>query len=189
MHTIDEDKPDGATPERLAKAGEATGEFVTSSGRRTKRLLDGSVLDLLLSRRVITGDQYHAGARFYSDWYYAGLAQSGVVDPARIVVDGSAHPGQTDRALDALTRWKAALVALGMVHSHVMTSVVLLEVPLVEYGWQRFRQRAPEKARLTATVALKGALDQLDSHYYGKREGTYRCAHAADYRPAIIDRD
>lgn len=100
----------GPTPERLARAGKDVEPVNTEPDtnpnyKNTVRLLDGSILDTLASRGVITGDQYGAGSQFYSDWYYSGLANSGVIDPCRVVVDGETHKGQSNAVQNRM--WKA----------------------------------------------------------------------------------
>ena len=178
----------GPTPERLAKAGHNVEAFTAADNvnHAAIRMLDGHVLERLASRSVITGDQYHAGMQFYADWYHSGLAASGVIDPAREVVDGRPGSKESDRKLDAMTRWKRAVQAVGLIHCQVLTSVVLNEEDLAVYGMRRYRQQAKKLARLAATVALQNALAELDNHYYGQRRNRQRAAHAEDYRPGIV---
>lgn len=54
LHVISlpEDTGDGPTPQREAMAGDMVEEFITDSGRKIKRLLDGSVLELLNTRCI-----------------------------------------------------------------------------------------------------------------------------------------
>lgn len=185
----------GPTKERLAKAGEDVEDFIAKEDAQTVseqvltvRLLDGSVLDMLLSRGSITGDQYHAGGQLYADWYYSGLAL-GAIDPLIDRVDNAVATGDADRQLDAMTRYRQAIAAVGMVHAHVLTAVVLLEESLGGYGLRRFEIKDWFYARKLTIAVLKAALDQLDYHYYGKRKGIYRHGHATDYRPAIQDHE
>ena len=180
-----DDKSALPTVERFRKAGEDYEQFITESGRRTLRLLDGSVLDMLLNRRVITGDQYHAGGQFYLDWYLSGLAASGTVDPAKDVVDNSPNPTISERKLDAMQKWQAAVRYIGMIHCQVMTSVVLMEETLESYGRRRYKVTNPKKARLKAITSLIDALDALDIYYYGRKSVRMASAHAPDYRPII----
>ena len=176
---------DGPTPERLLKAMGEVEEFITDTGRRTHRMLDGSVLDMLLSRGAISADLYHAGAQFYEDWYLSGMAASGVIDPGCVVVDGGQHQRESDRKLDAMTRWKFAVRKLGRLHSQVLTEVVLCDTSLVAYGRRRFAERNDNRARLRATTSLINALTELDLIYYGQRRSRTRAVHADDYRPTI----
>lgn len=173
------------TKERLRKAGDEIEDFITDTGKRTHRLLDGSVLDNLASRKVITGDQYTAGVQLYQDWYLAGFASSGVIDPSKAVVDGGIPAGANDRVLDAAGRFAKALIAVGKVHSHPLIDIILLEQPLNEYGQKRFGIKDEKDARLKAITALQLALEQLDFHYYGQRKTKGGHSHAADYRPQI----
>lgn len=176
---------DGPTVERLRKAMGEVEEFITDTGRRTHRMLDGSVLDMLLSRGAISADLYHAGAQFYEDWYLSGMAASGVIDPGRVVVDGGQHQRESDRKLDAMTRWKFAVRKLGMLHSQVLTEVVLCDTGLVAYGRRRYAETNDNRARLRATTSLINALTELDLIYYGQRQSRMRRSHAEDYRPTI----
>ncbi len=184
----------GPTAERLARAGKDVEPVNTEPDtnpnyKNTVRLLDGSILDMLASRGVITGDQYGAGTQFYADWYYSGLANSGVIDPCRVVVDGEASHGQSDAKLDAATRWRRAVQAVGLVHSHVLTEVVLMEERMEAYGQRRFGLLDLKDARLAARVCLVNALTALDHHYYGQRRKDLKSSHSAGYRPEILPLD
>lgn len=178
------------TAERLAKASEEFEERVVKIGDEPEatvvQMLDGSVLDRLLSRRQIATAQYSAGVRFYGDWYAAGLASSGVIDPSKDVVDGgNSEPAQVRQA-EAAGRWVRAVQAVGKIHSNVLINVLLIEMSLQAYGQRDRRYADPKDARLAATVSLRNALTELDHHYYGQREDRPRHSHAPDYRPAIV---
>lgn len=164
----------GPTPQRLAKAGRQVEAFSAARNENYQalRMLDGSALDRLASRGVITGDQYHAGSRFYSDWYLSGLAASGVIDPGRVVVDGGRGHQQSERKLQAMTAYKNAVKAIGKIHSAVITDLVLLEQSVEEWGRRWFGQKAPKLARAQAHAALILALSALDLHYYGPRKSS-----------------
>lgn len=181
----------GPTPERLAKAGDQVEAFTAADSvhHQALRMLDGHPLERLASRGVITGDQYQAGTRFYGDWYYSGLAASGVIDPAREVVDGGLIMHESGRKLAAMTSYKRAVQAIGMIHSTVITDLVLLEQPVEEWGRKWFRQKAPKLAKAQAHAALILALQALDHHYYGERKTRPHVAHADDYRPVINPED
>lgn len=180
------------TPDRLKKAGDEwernvieMGEGENKVSSLTYRMLDGSVLDNLASRKVITGDQYTAGVQLYQDWYLAGFASSGVIDPSKDVVDGGVIAGANDRVLDAAGRFAKALIAVGKVHSHPLINIILIEQPLNEYGLRRFAIKDEKDARLKAITALQLALEQLDYHYYGQRKTRSGSSHLDDYRPNI----
>lgn len=175
----------GPTKERLRKAGDEIEDFVTDTGKLTRRMLDGSVLDNLASRKVITGDQYTAGVQLYEDWYLARFASSGVIDPSKDVVDGGMIAGANDRVLDAAGRFAKALIAVGKVHSHPLINIILIEESLTIYGQKRFSIKDEKDARLKAITALQLALEQLDFHYYGHRHTKGGHSHAPDYRPSI----
>lgn len=170
-------------------AKDATEPFVTDSGRRTVRLMDGSVLDQLEKAKVISGDQYNAGCQIYSDWYFSGLAFSGVIDPGKEVVDGGNKDPTNERQMASLTRYAHAIRRIGLVHSHVVTNVILLEVGREEYALRRWGHRSPKLARLATNTALIGALQELEVFYYGRRETGTRMAAAEDYRPTILAPD
>ena len=182
------DRTIGPTPERLAKAGDAVEVFTPDQNEHWKaiRLLDAHVLEYLRKRECITGDQHSAGHQFYSDWYYAGLANSGVIDPGRIVVDGGQIEPAGDRRLFALSRWQKAVQGVGRVHSTTLIDLLLTEQPLHVWGARRFGQANRERARQAAITALVLALEQLDIHYHGPRHTRTRSAHIDGYRPEIM---
>lgn len=183
----DDDRYIGPTPERLRRAGRDVEAFTPDESlhHHAIRMLDGHVLERLASRKVIGGDLYNSGLRFYSDWYYAGLAASGVIDPSRVVVDGGQPVHESDRRLAALTRWKRAVVAVGLIHCTVLSSVLLNEESLENYGRRRYGHKARKLAILAATTALIDGLTALDHHYHGPRDVQTRASHTADYRPGI----
>jgi hypothetical protein len=178
----------GPTPERLKKAGENVEAFTPDRNEnwRAIRMLDDHVLERLASRNVITGDQHAAGIRFYADWYTAGLAASGVIDPGRVIVDGGKMEQVSERKLEAAHRWSHAVRAVGKIHSLVLIDVILLEKSLEEYGHRRYGSASPKIAKRDATVALMDALSSLDLHYYGVRNAKTRASHVEGYRPEIV---
>ncbi len=189
---------DRPTPERLARAGDDAETVVTAilnpsnnviDEKTTIRMLDGSVLDMLLSRRAITTDWYSSGARLYRDWYQAGFAHSGVVDPSKEHVDGGNSDLMADKALDAAGRFAIVMRAMVEPHRNVLINVVLLEHTLEEYGFARYGQKDKKRARLASTTSLIDALTALDYLYYGKRDATTKAGHEPDYRPAIANKD
>lgn len=183
------DKGSGPTPQReKIAAGDVDREaLLTVDGETvvTIRMLDGSLLDMLLSRGQIDGDQYHAGGQFYADWYYSGLATSGVIDPMKDHVDNSPGAGESDRRLDAMTRHKNAIQALGMTLSQHVVCMLLNEEKPESYGRRRYGRKSPKLAKTSALDALKDALDALDIHYNGPRRNRQRAGHVAGYRPNI----
>lgn len=182
------------TRERLKK-GDDIADVVIEMGEgeqkervATRRAQD--TLDMLVSRGVITGDQFAAGRQLYADWYQAGFAASGVIDPAKEVVDGGKVDLLNDSILDAASRFINAIKYLrdDEDHRHVLINVVLMEESLAEYGWRVDGFRDVERAKLAAQMRLKLALTKLDYHYYGKRRTKGGSSHAKDYRPAIPPR-
>jgi hypothetical protein len=184
----DQTRTIGPTPERLRRAGEDVEAFTAGENIHHQALLmlDGHILQRLSKRSVITGDQYEAGTRFYGDWYYSGLAASGVIDPAREVVDGGLIMHESDRKLAAMTAYKRAVQAIGLIHSTVISDLVLFEQPIEAWAAKWFRQKAPKLARAQAHAALIMALTALDHHYYGQRKTKPHVSHVDGYRPEIM---
>lgn len=178
----------GPTPERLAMAGDSI-EFMEAAKNehwRAIRMLDNHVLEFLYSRASLTISQYNAGIQFYEDWYNSGQANSGVIDPGRIVVDGGQVDHMTDRNLDAQQYFKRAVQAVGMVHSTVLTDVVLLEMTLEDWGRKYHGYKNAKDAKKAGKISLVNALTQLDFHYHGqRRKNPSRTCHEPDYRPEI----
>jgi hypothetical protein len=186
LHVISlpEDTGEGPTPQREAMAGDMVEEYTTESGRKIKRLLDGSVLELLNTRGSISGDQYTAGWSFFEDWYYSGMAASGAVDTEREVVDGGQHKPVTDKQLDAMFRWKRAIQAVGMVHSKALICLVLLDETPKSYGRRVYKRTQEKQATVAGITALVDALTALDYHYYGQRKTPRtQSSHLPDYKP------
>jgi hypothetical protein len=178
----------GPTRERLAKALEDQIEIVTpdeSEHWRAIRMLDANALEYLRARQCITGGQYEAGHRFYSDWYHAGLAASGVIDPGRVIVDGGNRDAVAERRLEALHAWQRAVQGVGLIHSTILSDILLSEERLESWGRRRRGQNNPKLARHAAITALSLALEALELYYYPPRLDRTRASHAPDYRPTI----
>lgn len=177
----------GPTPERLRKAGRDVEAFTPDESihHRAIRMLDGHVLARLVSRAVITGDQFNAGTQFYGDWYTSGLAASGVIDPGRVIVDGGDPMRESDRKLAAMTRYKRAVQAIGLIHSTVLTDLLLLEQNLEAWGrrWRGYKNR--KQAIQCAQDALVFALDALVNHYYGRRHMAPSYGMVAGAKPVV----
>lgn len=185
---IDTDESQGPTKERLRMAGDHVETFTPSENENWKaiRLLDNHVLEFLQSRGIVTGDQYSAGVQFYSDWYVAGLANSGVIDPGRVIVDGGQIDHLSEVKMAALTRWQRAVQSVGLIHSQVLTDILLSEERLEDWGRRRCGQQSSKLAKLAAQTAIRLSLEALDLHYHGHRNTPNRAAHAEDYRPSIL---
>jgi len=173
----------GPTPERLAKAGRAVEPVESETGYETLRMLDGSPLEQLATigkrspRKGITGDQYHAGARYYADAYAAGMFASGVMDPAQERVDGGQHKDIAAYRLEALSRYNAALKALDRISAAILSDIVLHEMPIAVYAERFHRFPQARERRAIALQRLRDALDQLDEHYYPPRRDGVRAVH------------
>jgi hypothetical protein len=173
----------GPTPERLAKAGRAVEPVESETGYTTLRMLDGSPLEQLATigkrspRKGITGDQYHAGCRYYADAYLSGMFASGVVDLVAERVDGGQHKDVSSQKLEAMSRYNAALKALDRVSVEILADVVLHEIPLNRYAERFTRFPVARERRAIALQRLRDALDQLDEHYYRPRRDGIRSGH------------
>ena len=170
----------GPTPERLAKAGRRIEPVASETGYETLRMLDGSTLEQLATlgkrnpRKGITGEQYHAGCRYYADAYQAGMFASGVLDMAAERVDGGQHKDITSQRLEALSRFNTALKALDRAAVEILSDVVLHEMPLARYAERFNRFPLARERRAIALQRLRDALDQLDEHYYPPRRDRIR---------------
>lgn len=170
----------GPTPERLAKAGRQVEPVASETGYETLRMLDGSTLEQLATlgkrnpRKGITGDQYHAGCRYYADAYHSGLFASGVIDPAAERVDGGQHKEVAAYRLEAMSRYNDALKALDTLSAHILGRVVLHELPLNVYANRYSQFSQARERRAIALQRLRDALDQLDRHYYPPRRDKIR---------------
>jgi hypothetical protein len=181
------------TPERLAKAGEAVSEFEVEdedgkkTGRRVLRLSDSDILNHLASRKVIDTFQHASGERYYKDWYDAGLAASGVVDPSRDIVDTSNTDPMVLHRMEALQTWSKTTIAIGPVHAHPLASMLLFDMPATVYAMRYLRQRNYKTARLVAYTALGLALDALVLYYLGPTKTRTRYHRDKGARPTIPD--
>jgi len=183
---------DEPTKERLRKAGEAQERVTMTMGdgdvkevTSNLRMLDGSVLDMLMTRRSITMDQYCAGAQLYTDWYVSKIGIVSAVDPSRDVVDGGKMELTSESRLTAGGKFAKAIVAVGKMHSSALINIVLLEEDLGTYARRWHPIKDDKDARYAGIVTLRNALTQLDYYYHGKREAQGGSSHAADYRPSI----
>jgi hypothetical protein len=178
----------GPTPERLAKAGEDIEVFTPadSEHHRTIRMVDTAPVDKLRKSGTISGDQYNAACRFYSDWFKSGFAASGVIDPAKERVDGGEHKDMADTVLAAQTRFNHALKALDGDARLILDDVVLMECPLNVFAdryreFPQFRER-----RAVALTLLRKALTQLASHYWPPRRDGVKVMVTEGSRPGIM---
>lgn len=182
------DPPIGPTPERLRMAGEDVEVFTPSEAAhfRTIRMVDTTPIDKLRKHNDITADQYNAGCRYFSDWYKAGFAASGVIDPARERVDCEGKHDIADVVLAAQTRFNHALKALDADAKHILDDVVLSEAPLRVYA-DRFREFPQyRERRAVALTLLRKALTQLARHYWPPRRDGIRSAMEPGSRPVIM---
>lgn len=157
------------TAERMKMAGGQVESFVTDTGRRTARMLDGSLLDAMMARGRINGDQYAAGSQFHHDWYMGGLASSGVVDTTRERVDGGQHKQASDIKLDALGRFVRALKAIGRHHAEALLALICFEVRRDDYIRGLTGISSAQSANVAAETILLLALSALVDHYMGPR--------------------
>lgn len=182
----------GPTPERLRMAGENIEAFNSDIDKHahynTIRMTDETVLDSMVRRQEITGDQYHSGMAFYRDWYESGMAASGVIDPTKERVDCENSEFMTAHKLDAMARWNLAIRLVGRIPLRPVTEIVLFNMRFVEYGRRYCRQNNAKLATVAAKSALRLSLDALDYHYHGRRKLTVQVYHVDGYRPTgLVD--
>lgn len=164
----------GPTRERLRQAraagDDAVGEIVTASAVAVPRMLDGNVLELLLSRGVIDSEEHACGNDFYRHWYQSGLAANGVIDPARERVDGGEFKAASDISMWHQQKWQGMVRRLGQVHSHVMCDCVLMGMSLADFGLANCRTTSRRLAQERAKDRLVAALSQLVINELGHKE-------------------
>lgn len=180
--TFERSKKAGDQHERVNITMKINDVDVTTSNLR---MLDGSVLDMLMSRRSITLDHYSAGSTLYEDWYISKIGIVSAVDTARDVVDGGKIELTSESRLIAAGNFAEAILAVGKVHSNALINIVLLEEDLATYARRTHPIKDDKDARYAGIVTLRNALTQLDHHYHGKRENQGGSSHAPDYRPSI----
>lgn len=174
------------TPERMKQAGEGMEPRRTETNAIAYRATDCDILNHLASRKVIDGDQLVCGERYFRDWYRAGLAASGVVDPGRVIVDGGNSDQVADAKLDALSAWAKATKAVGPTLAHPLTNMVLLQETATVYAMRYLGKRDPKDMRLAAYIALGLALDALVLHYLGPRRRKPSHGMMSGARPGIV---
>lgn len=157
------ERGDEPNPHRVARANGAV-DIVTLKDEKAQVYKVMSLIDLMMKRGQINSDQHRAGSRFYADWYHSGLSGAGAIDYSAIRVDTS-RGGQSHRSLMAMARFDMAVKAIGRIHCHPLTSMVLLEMSPEEYGRTRCGQKNEKLARLAALTLLIASLDALDDHY------------------------
>jgi hypothetical protein len=157
------------TPERLLKAGDDVEDFVSDDDKLTRRMLDGSLLNKMLSRDTIDGEQYNAGVKYYKDWYLGGFAASGVVDPSKPFVDGGdPTAGQATRIYHA-NRFGKAAIAIGRVLASVVGDAILHE-QRIDFLAQRYSKSTDrDRSRADVYQGIRLGLDALALYYFGPR--------------------
>lgn len=179
----------GPTLERLRQAARTAGKdavkHFADAGVSVTRVLDGDVLELLLSRGVIDQEEYTCGQEFYRHWYKSGLAASGVIDPARLRVDGGNPDRQNEVTLFHLNRWQGMVRGLGHIHSQVLCNCVLTGESLTAFGLRHCGTTSKRMARDRAQERLKMALKQLVLNELGDKRSRMRSGMAEGAKPVI----
>jgi hypothetical protein len=166
-HCAVDEQPEriGPTVERLRQAriagDDAVTYIATEEAVAVPRMLDGNVLELLLSRGAIDSEEYACGNEFFRHWYQSGLAASGVVDPTRDRVDGGKMESQSETALWHLQKWQRMVQGVGPIHSQVLCDCLLIGTSLTEFGLRHCRTTYPRTARDKAQDRLTAALAML----------------------------
>jgi hypothetical protein len=178
------------TPERyLRAAGQFEQVVIEEQGETVSavRMLDGYVLDALLSRGQIDGAQYEAGDRLYKEYVESGRAGARAINMAKDIVDNPEGDLAADRRIDAGRSYVAAIKALSVKEGMVMQCCVLHGESLEDYGRRIYGHKHAKLAKVAATTVLKDALDILDEHYNGKRSQRTVHGHTTDYRPTEVN--
>ena len=188
---IDENEIIRPTPERMAKAGDNAAfeihEIKHGEPVRVLRMKDSPIDRLAFGAKPkITGEQYHAAVRFYTDAYGAGLMPLGAVDTSKDVVDGGQYKNISDAKIAAQVRYEHAIRRLSHQHFHILESIVIQEVKISEYA-TRFKRFTERRERIAITIdRLCCALDELAKGYNPpRRDRGIGASHAPDYRPNI----
>lgn len=174
-----------ATPERVARAGEA--QDVAAAGYQ--RFSDAP-LDRLLAREVINQIQYDAGDKYREDFYRAGMETSGVIDPLRPNVGGGASgtaagfmpTAEWQRA--ARVRIRAAEAQLGDELVPVIREILVESEPgadLAQIGRRMFGRAQAGEARAALIEVFKVALQKLAVHYGYAARGGHRRISGINY--------
>lgn len=192
-------EPIGPTRERLAKAEPDQVEIVSAGENehwQALRIHDSPLAKLAIAAsrdpaKGITGEQFQAGLRFYSDAYLAGMVPGKAMDFTRMRVDCEGYKDIPDRKIAAQTRYNHALKALDRDKYDILSWVVVRETELNDYAASEFPEfPQPRERRAIALKLLRSALSQLDEHYYPKRKSHgIVSAMAMDARPVINRED
>jgi hypothetical protein len=167
--TIDE-VLDGATPERIAIAGDDV-EVVEGHARRftdtpLQRLAKRGQLfpDADTNKRLL-----EAGERYYADWYLSGMSPIGSFDPTRVYAGGGggSNCGMPASVMQAKRRasHRAARAVLGKLYAAVVDPIILHEQEPVAVGRVVANVKAETLARAIATERLRAGLYMLARHY------------------------
>lgn len=119
-------KADHGTRERWQHSGRML-ELTERAGVLAARVLEESVVDILILCRWITQSQHEAAVRFKKDYHLAKMEArlTGSYNPARTMFS---HFGPWDERSEAeeaaYQRWRHALRAVGMIHSDLIITVV-----------------------------------------------------------------
>jgi hypothetical protein len=160
------------TAERMARAaGDAAMVDVdmgdAGSTVRVLRLTDLTPFERLFRRGVLDDRQHGAGARFWKDWYHAGLLQRTTSAYSDSPWPRGERAGMATTELQVLARQRlrAARSALGAHLGRVAEAILVDECDPADAGRRLFGRRDGPQARASATDALKIALDTLADHY------------------------
>lgn len=119
----------------------------------------------LLSRGIISGEEYEAGERFRTDFDLAGMQPKLVAGAGMLPLGGAKRTGGNSiiKKVDAYERWVKAAKALGPVLADVATDACCLGL-----GVERI-ERERNIAKRAGKELLKVALVQLAAHYRGEK--------------------
>jgi hypothetical protein len=160
------------TAERLARAeGDVAMVDVepddAGPASRVLRLTDASPLERLFGRGILDERQHAAGARFWKDWYHAGLVQRTTSAYSDSPWPRSERSGMAKTELQVLARQRlrSARSVIGTHLGRIAEAILIDECDPADAGRRLFGRRDGSQARASATDALKIALDTLADHY------------------------
>lgn len=127
--------------------------------------LKAAPIERLAGEGKITAIQKQAAARFYADYYNAGLAPLGAVDYSKEMVDSSPVTSNSDFRADASDRYRAACKTLSPGTLKIVDRIVLREMAVEMAGRDVTGRKDAREARAVAMFALADGLDCLAKHY------------------------
>lgn len=136
--------------------------IVDHEGGQRARVKSSSYLDELRNRKHVNNDQYHAGNKFYHDWYYGVQTRDGCGIAAyemRVPIQGMKTAEYTEFQMVCWDKYHKAVKSLEGLGVHIVKGVCCYNFPLKEI---ENKLGLPRKFGVTR---LKESLDTLSIHY------------------------